>query len=173
MLFSAAKGGIFNGVSAALNGRNFWTGKPPVPKYDISIVRGLEPGNVSINTELTNDKLVSEAAIRADRNVPSTGNLAVDGILKHKYAERFIKKFQGIYGKRGLETNVYFNDQELGLRGFLDVKDEANKLIYDYKFGKAMMSAAQALKYNTAYPGYIINIVNKDGVQYIRLIIPK
>lgn len=55
----------------------------------------------------------------------------------------------------------------------MDVKDQANKVIYDYKFGKAVMSAAQALKYSTAHPGYIINIVNKDGVQYIRIIIPK
>lgn len=129
--------------------------------------------SVGGNSQMTNDKLVSEAATRAENNVPSIGNPAVDGTFKHQYATEFIDRYQNLYGNRGLETNVYFNNQDLGIKGFLDVKDVGSKIIYDFKFGNPVMRTAQALKYSLAHPGYIIKIVSREGIQYIRIIVPK
>ncbi|MFC4818143.1 hypothetical protein ACFO7M_13505, partial [Flavobacterium sp. GCM10023249] len=50
-------------------------------------------------------------------------------------------------GNRGLSTNVYFNNG-VGNRGFLDVLDRTNGVIYDFKFGNAVMSPAQFGKYS-------------------------
>lgn len=174
--FGALTGGVFNGISALTNGRNFWNGTLLPKNYILQPLGGqvgIQTSSLENNPKLTNDKLVSEVARRADQNVPSTGNPALDGIFKHQYATKLLNKYQGMYGNRGLETNVYFNNKDLGLRGFLDVKDIGNKIIYDFKFGNPVMSTAQAVKYSLAHPNYIINIVSRNGDQYIRIIVPK
>jgi hypothetical protein len=65
---------------------------------------------------------------------------------KHQYANALLNRYQSIYGSRGLSTNVYFNNG-VGNRGFLDVLDGTNGIIYDFKFGNAVMSPAQYNKY--------------------------
>ena len=67
-------------------------------------------------------------------------------LLKHSYANNLLKRYQRIYGDRGLRTNVYF-DNGVGNRGFLDVLDRTNGIIYDYKFGNAVMRSSQYNKY--------------------------
>jgi hypothetical protein len=55
-------------------------------------------------------------------------------------------RYQSIFESRGLFTNVYFNNS-VGNRGFLDVLDRTNGIIYDFKFGSAYMKPAQFNKY--------------------------
>lgn len=44
-------------------------------------------------------------------------------------------------------------------RGFLDVVNHHTKMIYDFKFGNAVMSSKQYLKYSNSFPGYGIQII--------------
>lgn len=116
-------------------------------------------GQVNSLKNLTNAELIARAALGAERAIGGTGNLA--GIAKHEYASNFLKTFQEVYGYRGIETKVYFNNNAslgLGNRGFLDVWDKTSNIIYDFKFGGATMSKAQYSKYfrNFGFPIEII-----------------
>ncbi|MBP1617676.1 MAG: putative RhaS protein [Bacteroidetes bacterium] len=93
---------------------------------------------------LTNPQLVQKSATLAERAIGGTGGVA--GTAKHQYASKLLNRYQSIYGNRGLETGLYFNNG-VGNRGFLDVIDHTNGIIYDFKFGKAVMSPAQYNKY--------------------------
>jgi len=83
--------------------------------------------------ELTNEQIVLKAADKANKAIPGVG--PVVGTKKHTYAEKLIERYQRRYGDRGLRTNEYFNNGT-GNRGFLDVHDVQNNIIYDFKFGK-------------------------------------
>jgi RHS repeat-associated protein len=96
-------------------------------------------------TGLTNPQLVQKSATLAERAIGGTGGVA--GTAKHQYANALLNRYQSIYGSRGLSTNVYFNNG-VGNRGFLDVLDRTNGIIYDFKFGNAVMSPAQFGKYS-------------------------
>ena len=104
---------------------------------------------------LTNAQIVQRVATKAEAAIGGTGRFA--GTAKHNYANRLINRYQSIYGNRGLETNVYFNNG-VGNRGFLDVLDRTNGIIYDFKFGNAVMSGAQRLKYTDNF-GLPIRII--------------
>ena len=93
---------------------------------------------------LTNAELVQSVATRAENAIGGTGRLA--GTAKHTYATNLLERYQSIYGNRGLAVNKFFNNG-VGNRGFLDVLDNANGVIYDFKFGNAVMSRAQYTKY--------------------------
>ena len=99
---------------------------------------------VAAKTGLTNPQLVQKSATLAERAIGGTGSVA--GTAKHQYANALLNRYQSIYGSRGLSTNVYFNNG-VGNRGFLDVLDRTNGIIYDFKFGNAVMSPAQSNKY--------------------------
>ncbi|GAA0882181.1 DUF6443 domain-containing protein [Sphingobacterium siyangense subsp. cladoniae] len=104
---------------------------------------------------LTNAELVQGAATKAEAAIGGTGRFA--GKAKHVYAKDLLSRYQSIYGDRGLSFEHYFkNGSE---RGFLDVLDNNNNMIYDYKFGDATMSNKQYSKYSNAYPGYTIEVV--------------
>ncbi len=93
---------------------------------------------------LSNAELVQKSATLAERAVGGTGSTA--GIAKHEYASALLDRYQRIYGNKGLETKVYFNNNATlgtGNRGFLDVLDRVNGVIYDYKFGSAIMKPEQ------------------------------
>ena len=45
-----------------------------------------------------------------------------------------IERYQKINGDKGLNVKEYF-DNGVGNRGFLDVHDVQNNVIYDFKFG--------------------------------------
>src|SRR5690554_1279067 len=100
---------------------------------------------VAAKTGLTNPQLVQKSATLAERAIGGTGGVA--GTAKHQYANALLNRYQSIYGSRGLSTNVYFNNG-VGNRGFLDVLDRTNGIIYDFKFGNAVMSPAQFGKYS-------------------------
>lgn len=104
---------------------------------------------------LTNYQLVQKAATLAEKAIGGKG--PVSGTAKHKYASRLLERYQAIYGDRGLATNVRFNNG-VGNRGVLDVLDSANGIIYDFKFGKAVMRSAQYNKYFTNF-GLPIQII--------------
>jgi hypothetical protein len=94
---------------------------------------------------LTNPQLVQKSATLAERAIGGTGGVA--GTAKHQYANALLNRYQSIYGSRALETGLYFN-KGVGNRGFLDVIDHTNGIIYDFKFGNAVMSPAQFSKYS-------------------------
>ena len=99
---------------------------------------------------LTNEQIVMKAADKANKAIPGIGHVA--GTKKHTYAENLIERYQKIYGDRGLKTNEYFNNGP-GNRGFLDVHDIQNKIIYDFKFGKnPKMGQPQIDKYMRNFP---------------------
>lgn len=93
---------------------------------------------------LSNEQLIQKSATLAERSIGGTGGVA--GTMKHQYASSLLNRYQSLYGARGIETGVYFNNG-VGNRGFLDVLDRTNGIIYDFKFGKAIMSTAQYNKY--------------------------
>lgn len=74
-----------------------------------------------------------------------------------------VSRYQSIYGDRGLSVGSnYFNNNALyglGNRGFLDVINHTTMMIYDFKFGNAVMGNAQYLKYSNYFPGYQIQII--------------
>lgn len=105
---------------------------------------------------LTNAQLVSRSATKAEAAIGGTGRFA--GTAKHTYANNLLRRYQSIYGSRGLEFNYYFNNG-VGNRGFLDVVHHASRTIYDFKFGSAVMSSSQYLKYSRNFHGYVIKIV--------------
>ncbi|MEO5894048.1 MAG: RHS repeat-associated core domain-containing protein [Ferruginibacter sp.] len=94
--------------------------------------------------QLSNQQLVQKSATLAERAIGGTGRFA--GTAKHQYANKLLNRYQSIYGDRGLRPNFSFNNG-VGNRGFLDVLDQTNGIIYDFKFGKAVMSSAQYNKY--------------------------
>ena len=104
---------------------------------------------------LTNRQLVQKSATLAERAIGGTGGVA--GTAKHQYASKLLNRYQRIYGDRGLLTNHSFNNG-VGNRGFLDVLDSKNGIIYDFKFGKAVMSPAQFNKYTRNF-GLPIQII--------------
>lgn len=102
------------------------------------------PQNLQKNaakTGLTNPQLVQKSATLAERAIGGQGPVA--GIAKHKYANQLLDRYQKIYGYKGHHS---FNNG-VGNRGILDVLDRTNRIIYDFKFGKAVMSPAQYNKY--------------------------
>jgi hypothetical protein len=111
-----------------------------------AVVTGIAKGVTRLAAKggLTNPQLVQKSATLAERAIGGTGGVA--GTAKHQYANALLNRYQSIYGSRGLETGLYFN-KGVGNRGFLDVIDHTNGIIYDFKFGKAVMSPAQYNKY--------------------------
>jgi RHS repeat-associated protein len=108
---------------------------------------------------LTNAELIQGAATKAEAAIGGTGRFA--GTAKHTYATELLERYQKIYGDRGLETNVFFNNNAIlgpGNRGFLDVLDRTNGVIYDFKFGNAVMSNDQYTKYTNNF-GLPIQII--------------
>jgi len=110
---------------------------------------------------LSNADLVQKAARKAEKAIGGTGRFA--GSAKHNYATNLLERYQNIYGDRGLQFRVGF-DNGPGNRGVLDVLDNANGIIYDWKFGYPGMTPAmlnttpQMLKYqrNFGLPTVII-----------------
>lgn len=101
-------GGIAGGIEAVRAGKDFWTG------------------------QYTNRSLVQKAATIAEKNVGGKG--AVAGTKKHEYATELLEKYQKRYGHRQL----LFKKSKYDINGkkyILDVLDEKNKIIYDWKFG--------------------------------------
>ncbi|WP_299442712.1 RHS repeat-associated core domain-containing protein [uncultured Aquimarina sp.] len=111
-----------------------------------------------------NAKLISKAAIRAEAKFAKTkGPAWLLGIRKHAHATKILRKYQGIYGDKGLRTNVYFKGSNG--RGFLDVIDRKNGgIIYDWKFmDRAIMTGTQYSKYSNHWRSPFIKLVNRAG----------
>jgi hypothetical protein len=112
-------------------------------------------GSGAGKTGLTNPQLVQKSATLAERAIGGSGGVA--GTAKHQYANKLLNRYQKIYGDRGLLPNHSFNNG-VGNRGFLDVLDNTNGIIYDFKFGNAVMSPAQFNKYTRNF-GLPIQII--------------
>lgn len=118
----------------------------------IPVGRGLKLGmgwigkwlGKAAKTGFTNSQLVQKSATLAERAIGGQGPVA--GTAKHKYATQLLDRYQSIYGHKGLFPNYSFNNG-VGNRGILDVLDKTNGVVYDFKFGKAVMSPAQYTKY--------------------------
>lgn len=136
-VFGGLSGGLIGGVQALQHGRDFWTGKIP------------------------NEKLVQRAATFAEKSVG--GKTRFDGSKKHERATELLEKYQKKHGNQGLDFKVHF-DNGKGNRGYLDVLDRKNKIIYDWKFGypnktpEMLNKIPQMEKYrrNFGYPTKII-----------------
>jgi len=119
-------------------------------------------------TPATNEAIISRAAtVGAERVVAPNARIA--GSLSHSRAARFIDKYQGMFGDRGLRTNYYVRgpNGRLGSSTF-DVLDTTKNVIYDFKFGKPVMSNAQFTKYSVARPGAQIKLVDRFGTIFDR-----
>ncbi len=103
-------------------------------------------------------QLVTRVVQKAEAVVAGTEGFA--GIAKHTYANNLLNRYQSIYGNRGLQTNVYFNGRHG--RGFLDVLDNTNGVIYDFKFGRPFMRTSQFNKYSEHWR-LPVNIVDGAG----------
>lgn len=88
--------------------------------------------------------------------IGGTGRFA--GTAKHTYAKNLLSRYQSIYGDRGLSLGSNYFKGPAG-KGFLDVVNHNTMTIYDFKFGNAVMSNAQYLKYSNSFPGYSIQII--------------
>ncbi len=121
-LASGSVSGLVMGTGSYLkyaqeNNLNVWSGKP----------------------KMTNEELIQKAGEYAEKNITDKGH--VGGSKKHAYASKFLKHYQNLYGDRGIDVNVYFKDAT-GV-GILDVLDNTNGMIYDYKFGYPNKTATQ------------------------------
>lgn len=121
-LASGSVSGLVMGTGSYLkyahdNNLNVWSGKP----------------------KMTNEELIQKAGEYAEKNITDKGH--VGGSKKHAYASKFLKHYQKLYGDRGIDVNVYFKDAT-GV-GILDVLDNTNGMIYDYKFGYPNKTATQ------------------------------
>ncbi|MFB9110376.1 FG-GAP-like repeat-containing protein [Flavobacterium gyeonganense] len=136
--------------------------------YTAMAITFLSPGGAEVGAEklgakgiysfvnkIRNNILVTRAAQKAEIAIGKLGGAA--GTAKHTYAINLLKRYESRYGSRGLSYNHYF-DGKAG-KGFLDVYDEANGVIYDFKFGKALMNKAQYEKYTNSFYGATIYIV--------------
>ena len=136
-IFGGLTGGLIGGAQALQAGRDFWTGKIP------------------------NEKLVQKAATFAEKSVG--GKTRFDGSKKHERATELLERYQNKHGNQGLDFKVHF-DNGKGNRGYLDVLDRKNKIIYDWKFGypdktpEMLNKIPQMEKYrrNFGYPTKII-----------------
>jgi RHS repeat-associated protein len=89
----------------------------------------------------TNAQLVQKAATKAEKAIGGSDRFA--GSQKHEYATELLKRYQKMWGDRGLDFKVPFNNKVTGERGFLDVLDRKNGMIYDWKFGYPTKTPAQ------------------------------
>ncbi|WP_312788852.1 RHS repeat-associated core domain-containing protein [Sphingobacterium sp.] len=130
------------------------TGMPP----DVGIGRIGNTVKLVSNAKrgLTNAELVQKSATLAERAIGGKGGVA--GTAKHNYAKNLLSRYQQRYGDRGLGLGSNYFNGPAG-KGFLDVVDHSSKMIYDFKFGNAVMSNAQYLKYSNSFPGYGIRII--------------
>lgn len=138
-------------VTGKINGRLF-TIPEAAPFSAANMVAPVEEISeetvVAFKQGLTNFQLVTKAAEKAEKAIGATGRFA--GTEKHSYAFKLLERYQSIYGDRGINTNIFFDNNEIfgtGNRGFLDIWDKSNNIIYDFKFGKTGMSKAQFDKY--------------------------
>jgi RHS repeat-associated protein len=111
--------------------------------------------NLAAKEGMTDLQLLTRAAQKAENAIGGTGRFA--GTAKHTYANNLLNRYQSIYGNRGLQFNQYFNGS--AGKGFLDVVNHQTMTIFDYKFGSAVMSSSQFLKYSNSFPGYAIQII--------------
>ena len=87
---------------------------------------------------LTNEQIVQKAASLAEKRIGGKGRIA--GTRKHTYAEKLIKKYQKVYGDRGLKLESTWKDHILQntrrVKGAtrIDVWDSVNNIAYDFKF---------------------------------------
>ena len=109
-----------------------------------------------VKEALSNSELVQKAANKAEKAVGGIGG--VPGTAKHEYASDLLKRYQERFGNVGIEVKVPFNNGP-GNRGFLDVIDYRNGIIYDFKFGSATMGKEQFLKYSRNYSNYLIQLI--------------
>ncbi len=108
---------------------------------------------------LTNKQVVQQAANVADNTIGGSGRFA--GTTKHSYAKTYIDDFQNTFGNRNLSTEYYFN-RGRGNIGRLDVKDDLNNIIYDYKFGVSGWRSGQLVKYQRNFSDYIFKIIRPN-----------
>jgi RHS repeat-associated protein len=105
---------------------------------------------------MSESQLITRAAQKAEAAIGGTGNVA--GTLKHTYAKNLLSRYQSMFGGDLSLGSNYFN-KGIGNRGFLDVVNHSTKTIYDFKFGNAVMSNSQFLKYSRNFEGYGIQII--------------
>jgi len=96
-------------------------------------------------TGMTDLQLVTRAAQKAKAAIGGTGGVA--GTLKHTYAKNILSRYQSIYGDKGFSLGSNYFKGPAG-KGFLDVVNHKTMTIYDFKFGNAVMSNSQFLKYS-------------------------
>ena len=144
-----------DGVKGAGYGLVLGSALGVVQGFQYAREKGVNPWNGIIYEE----KLIQRSAIFADDFVPFTKNDGVTGTLKHQAASTLLKRYQNIYGDRGLRFGEYFNNNKilgLGNRGFLDVVNHKTMNIYDFKFGGADWRKGQFEKYQRNDKGYKI-----------------
>lgn len=105
---------------------------------------------------LTNAQLVQKSAVLAERAIGGKGGVA--GTAKHQYAKNLLSRYQSIYGDRGFSLGSNYFNGPAG-KGFLDVVNHETMTIYDFKFGNAVMSKSQFMKYSNSFPGYSIQVI--------------
>jgi hypothetical protein len=110
----------------------FMIGGGELGEVAVELKEGVSVIEETASAGLTNLELVQKAATKAESAVGGTGRFA--GTDKHNYATKLLDRYQRIYGNRGFEFKVPFNNGP-GNRGFLDVLDNINGVIYDWKFG--------------------------------------
>ncbi|MFP4055133.1 MAG: hypothetical protein ACLFV7_14840 [Phycisphaerae bacterium] len=109
----------------------------------------------------TNGQLVQDIGTRADAWAARkglTGTPQQLGMVKHGYASRLLRRYQSMYGDRGLVVERSFlggGEVPYGTSGSvrLDVLDLNTRAVWDHKFGAGGLRPAQELKIFTHGPG--------------------
>ncbi|MFD8079149.1 RHS repeat-associated core domain-containing protein [Streptomyces sp. NPDC059718] len=133
---AAARSGRAAVNAVRAGGSRLGTAARSAGKAAANITRKAKPTPITSTNPSTPD-LLQAIATSAQRKVGGSG--AVAGTRKHSYAENLLNRYQGVFGNRGLETEVSFlNGVRVphGTAGSVrvDVLDAANGTVYDYKF---------------------------------------
>lgn len=132
-----------------------WTGAT-APAATLDGLKTLSSRGVlgGLSAPSANGSLVRSIAARAEawaiRNA-LTGSARQIGTAKHAYAMALLRRYQSLFGSRGLVAEVSYLEGErveYGTSGSarLDVMDIQTREVWDYKFGARGLSPAQRLK---------------------------
>ena len=123
-------------------------------------------------TVYCNEDYVNANEMRLSKLARAAGRMELPSDLLPMHDGRERHRAVARYGKEHFYEGLKFEDHHNinGARARFDVFDEANKTIYDFKFGKTAtvpgcsgMSKAQYTKYHNMYPDYEIKTINRMG----------
>jgi hypothetical protein len=137
-----------------------------VPEHAaVPTLGAVTPPSLEANAELVQRIATRAEAYGARQGLPAAGGGPLQGTLKHDYAKRLLDRYQRMIEDRGLLTESSWQGGARARYGSrdsvrLDVLDEANRSVFDYKFTRSPdMSLQRVVQIGTEGPQYITDVI--------------